>query len=73
MGTIDTRIPQLDRLVLGMRIIQKYEADPFPLAAEHDVIYCGAYATREQMTAAERDLMDVYGWREESGSWRFFV
>lgn len=70
---VDRSISQIDRIIRGMLIIQKYETDPHPCAAEHDVFYCGSYATREQMTEDERRLMQVYGWGEEYDSWRFFT
>lgn len=68
----DFNIPQIDRLIGGIQIIRKYVTDAYCCAAEHDIIYCGDYETREQMTQEERDLMERYGWFEESGSWGFF-
>lgn len=70
---IDFSIPQIDRLIGGIQIIRKYETDPYPCAAEHDVLFCGSYATREQMTEEERVLMAKYGWHEEYDSWEFFT
>ena len=59
MAETDYTIPQIDRLIWGMQIIQKYERDPYPCAAEHDVFFCGAYATRKRMTEEERTTMDT--------------
>lgn len=66
-------IPQLDRLIRGIEIIRKYETDPFPCAAEHDVFFCGGYETRAQMTEEERKLMEEYGWHNEYDSWAFYT
>jgi hypothetical protein len=72
MPETDFDIPQIDRIVRGMQIIRKYETDPYPCAAEHDIFYCGSYETREQMTEEERALMDTYGWIESEDSWAFY-
>jgi hypothetical protein len=69
----DFSIPQIDRICLGMKIIQRYTSDTYPCAAEHDVFYCGSYETRDKMTQEERDLMDKYGWHEEYESWAIYT
>lgn len=71
--SVDYSIPQIERIMKGMEIIRKYETDPYPCAAEHDVFYCGSYETREKMTAFERALMDTYGWIKLEDSWGFFT
>jgi hypothetical protein len=73
MAEPDYSIPQVDRIIRGIEIIRKYEGDPYPVTAEHDVLYCGPYETREKMTEEERELMDTYGWLEVDGSWGFFT
>ena len=73
MSTPDYTILQIDRLVKGMEIIRKYETDPYPCAAEHDVLYCGAFETRKRMTKEERVLMDTYGWHEDNEAWAFYT
>lgn len=73
MIQVDHSIPQIERIIRGMEIIRKYETDPYPCAAEHDVLYCGSYETRNQMTEEERALMDTYGWFEMDDSWGFFT
>lgn len=73
MAEPDYTIPQVERIIRGIEIIRKYESDPYPVAAEHDILYCGSYETREQMTEEERDQMDIYGWTEVDDSWGFFT
>lgn len=69
----DFSIPQIDRIVWGMEIIRKYDTDPYPCAAEHDILYCGSYETHEQMTTEERRLMATYGWFASEDSWAFYT
>lgn len=69
----DYAIPQIERIIKGMEIIRKYESDPYPCAAEHDVLYCGSFETFQQMTEEERAAMARYGWIEMDDSWGFFT
>lgn len=70
---IDYSIPSVERIIKGIEIIRRYSNETY-LAAEHDVIYFGAYdETIEQMTEDEQRLMFSYGWHEETDSWAFYV
>lgn len=51
----------------GIRLILKYQIAA-TFSADHDIIYFGAYKP-EQMTEAELEQMDEWGWREEYDSW----
>jgi hypothetical protein len=71
---VDHTIPQIDRIIRGMEIIRKYETDPYPCAAEHDILYCGSYEdTYALMTVEEFRLMATYGWFESESGWAFFT
>ena len=68
--------PELGRdlrwLLEGLAIIAKYEPNA-DVAAEHDILYVGSIATREQMTEGERTRMEELGWREDTDSWAHFT
>lgn len=70
---MNTDLCQLDRFVGGIAIIRKYVSDPYPLDAEHEIVYCGSYETSAQMTEEERALLESYGWFESYDSWAFFT
>lgn len=64
--------PEPDPILGGIAIIKKYDPGA-DFAAEHDVIYFGAYESRTLMTPAEKKQMEKWNWHEEYDSWAHFV
>lgn len=56
----------------GMLLIAKYDPQA-DFAAEHDIIYFGAYECRSEMTPEEQASMEEWGWHEEYDSWAHYV
>lgn len=68
----DEQMSRVDRILAGIALIRKYEPHA-DIAAEHDVLYFGSYATVDQMTAAEQQQMEAWHWHEDSDSCAHFV
>jgi len=62
---------KIDCVIDGIAIIRKYQPNP-DISAQNEVIYCGKY-NRDDMEEGDRNLMYVWGWREERESWRIYV
>ena len=52
---------QLERLMEGLKIIQKYEPDT-EVAAEHDVLYCGGETAKNTITTEDAVRLEELGW-----------
>ncbi len=68
----DYSIPEFQRFIEGLQIINKYENDP-QIAAEHDIFYCGDYdASYNKMSESEYKRMHILGWFAAEDSWAFY-
>lgn len=70
----DHKISDIDRIVEGLQLIQKYDPKA-STSAEHDVFYGTAeyLKVRALMTPEEAARMNVLGWLEHEGAWGTFT
>lgn len=60
------------QIIDGILLIAKYNPHA-DIAAEHDVLYFGAYECRAEMTPEEQAQMEAWGWIEEYDSWAHYT
>jgi len=61
-------------VMTGLKILYRHDPDG-DVCAEHDVIYAGADADKDDLTEDETEQLDEAGWfwDDDNASWAVFV